>query len=89
MIWVGYPSAIYRIKHDTAWPVWMAKTKMIKDIYHTEIHLTYLVTSVTKVQWAAAESELIMPFSIILIQKNLNGFLRIKSFAHFQIEYLK
>ena len=43
------------------------ESKMIKDINHTEIHLTYLGHICHKVQWAAAESELIMPFSIILI----------------------
>ena len=42
------------------------ESKMIKDINHTEIHLTYLGHICHKVQWAAAKSELIMPFSIIL-----------------------
>ena len=45
------------------------ESKMIKDINHTEIHLTYLGHICHKVQWAAAKSELIMPFSIILIQE--------------------
>ena len=45
------------------------ESKMIKDVNHTEIHLTYLGHICHKVQWAAAKSELIMPFSIILIQE--------------------
>ena len=63
------------------------ESKMIKDINHTEIHLTYLGHICHKVQWAAAKSELIIPFSIILIvvqeKKNQNGFLKIKSLLRF------
>ena len=51
------------------------ESKMIKDINHTEIHLTYLGHICHKVQWAAAKSELIMPFSIILIQEKKSKWL--------------
>ena len=44
------------------------ESKMIKDINHTEIHLTYLGHICHKVQWAAAKSELIIPFSMAFLK---------------------